>query len=70
MEILTVKEASKLLKTSESNLRSLCRAGIIPHRQRGRITFIKERLIEWWLEDHKPMPIELKIKKMKLLRRL
>ena len=72
MEILTLKEASAFLKISPSTLRRLCREESIPHRQRGkggRITFDKHRLCEWWLQDHKPEPFELRIKKLKLRRR-
>jgi hypothetical protein len=72
MEILTLQEASSFLKISPSTLRRLCRELSIPHRQhgRGRIFFDKGRLVDWWMRDHKPEPVELRIKKLKLIRRM
>ena len=73
MEILTLGEASVFLRISQCTLRRLCRAGLIPHRQRGRggrISFDKRRISEWWMKDHKPETFELRIKKLKLIRRI
>jgi len=73
MEILTLGEASGFLRISATSLRRLCRSGQIPYHQRGRggrITFDKRRLSEWWMKDHKPEPFELRVKKLKLIRRI
>lgn len=71
MEILTFKEASEFLKIKPSYLYELVREGVIPYRQtakRCRITFSREALENWWLESHHPLPLKLRINKLKLIR--
>jgi excisionase family DNA binding protein len=71
MTILTSREAAEFLRVSPRHLRELCKYSDIPHRQqgRGRITFSKEKLTDWWLRDHKPLALEIKLKKISLIRR-
>ena len=71
MEILTFKEAAEFLKIKPSYLYELVREGIIPYRQTARgcqITFSREALENWWLESHHPLPLKLRINKLKLIR--
>ena len=47
-EVLTLKEASELLKLSKSTLYSLARKGKVPARRVGRSwRFVKFNLIRW-----------------------
>lgn len=71
MTILTLKEAAEYIRVKPSYLRQLVREGAVPFRQckdKCCITFSKETLEEWWLSYHRPLPISLRIKKMKLRR--
>ena len=72
MTILTLKEASEFLKIKKSYLRQLVKQNKIPYRQCRNhccITFSKEAITAWWMGDHKPLPLALRIKKQRLARR-
>jgi len=71
MEILTTKEACTFLKVSDRTLRRWIEEGL-PHiqvKKGGKLLFFKKKLYEWLEENSEPMPIHLKIHRLKLLRR-
>lgn len=75
MEILNLKQAAKFLNVSENQLWLLTRLpekDAIPHFQRvrrGRLYFDKEKITDWWLDHHKPKPVQLKLKGLSLINR-
>jgi len=71
MEILTTKEACTFLKVSDRTLRRWIKEGL-PHTQvkkGGKLLFFKKKLLDWLEENQEPMPIHLKLQRLKLIRR-
>jgi excisionase family DNA binding protein len=71
MEILTTKEACTFLKVSDSTLRRWIEDGL-PHTQikkGGKLLFFKKKLLDWLEENSEPMPVHLKLQRLKLIRR-
>ena len=71
MEILTTKEACTFLKVSDSTLRRWIEEGL-PHiqvKKRGKLLFSKKKLYDWLEENSEPMPVHLKLQRLKLIRR-
>ncbi len=71
MEILTTQEASKFCRVSERTLRRWIEDGL-PHTQikkGGKLLFFKKKLLDWLEENQEPMPVHLKLQKLKLIRR-
>ncbi len=71
MEILTTKEACTFLKVSDSTLRRWIKEGL-PRTQvkkGGKLLFSKKKLQEWLDENQEPMPVHLKLQRLKLIRR-
>ena len=71
MEILTTKEASAFLKVSDRTLRRWIEYGL-PHIQitkGGKLLFFKKKLLDWLEENQEPMPVHLKLQRLKLIRR-
>ena len=70
MEILNTKEAARFLKVSERTLRRWIKEGL-PHTQikkGGKLLFFKKKLLDWLEENQEPMPIHLKLQKLRLIR--
>jgi len=71
MEILTTKEAYTFLKVSDSTLRRWIEEGL-PHiqvKKGGKLLFSKKKLLDWLEENSEPMPVHLKLQRLKLIRR-
>jgi len=71
MDILTTKEACTFLKVSDSTLRRWIKEGL-PRTQvkkGGKLLFSKKKLLEWLDENQEPMPVHLKLQRLKLIRR-
>jgi len=71
MEILTTKEACTFLKISDSTLRRWIKEGL-PRTQvkkGGKLLFSKKRLLGWFEENQEPVPVHLKLQKIKLIKR-
>jgi len=71
MEILTTKEACTFLKISDRTLRRWMKEGL-PHTQvkkGGKLLFSKKKLLDWLEENQEPIPVHLKLQRLKLVRR-
>jgi len=71
MEILTTKEACTFLRVSDRTLRRWIKEGL-PHTQvkkAGKLLFFKKKLLDWLEENQEPIPIHLKLQRLKLIRR-
>ena len=71
MEVLTTKEVCTFLKVSDRTLRRWVKEGL-PHTQvkkRGKLLFFKKKLLDWLEENQEPMPVHLKLQRLKLIRR-
>jgi len=75
MQILNLKQAAEFLNISTNQLWLLTKLPekeAIPHfqrKERGRLYFDKKRITDWWLDHHRPKPVEVKIKELSLIRR-
>lgn len=71
MEILTTKEVCAFLRISERTLMNWNKEGL-PHiqiKKRGKLLFSKRKLLDWLEENEEPMPVRLKLQRLKLIRR-
>ena len=72
MEIITLNQAAEFLGFSRDYLRKIMRKEAIPYvqlKRGGKIQFVKQDLEDWVLSSRKPMSINLKLKKLKMLTR-
>jgi len=70
VEILTTKEACAFLKVSDRTLRRWIKEGL-PHTQikkGSKLLFFKNKLLDWLEENQEPVPIHLKLQRLKLIR--
>jgi len=69
-EILTIKEVSSMLKFSPRTIKRLISDDEFPHIQAkkwGSLRFFKSQVIKWLEEHHKPVPMSIKIERIKNL---
>lgn len=71
VEILDTKDACTFIRVSERTLRRWIKEGlpVIQVKTRGKLLFSKKNLQDWLMENQEPMPVHLKLKKLKLIRR-
>jgi excisionase family DNA binding protein len=72
MEILTTKEAARFLKISERTLKRWILEYELPYiqlKKRGKILFNKKEILDWLDKYQEPLPVHLKLQRLKLIHR-
>jgi len=70
--IITSEEAAKLLSISKRTLQRWINEEGLPYiqlKERGKLLFNEEELLAWLDKYQEPMPVHLKLQKIKLIRR-
>jgi hypothetical protein len=69
-EIITLREAARLVRFSEAYLRRLFQSGQVPGwqlKKQGRIFFNKPDLMKWWKGGQSPAGFDYKLAKFQSL---